>query len=140
MKDKLDSLFEMQTKLNDAIFQKKDIRDRDGNVLTTNTLNESSKEVDIGPNSSTNEWLQNFLIALNDESRELKEELLWKWWSKDKLHMENIKVEIIDQLHFWLALALTSGMDAQKVFDIYMKKNAINFRRQEDGYSKLSKK
>ena len=72
-------------------------------------------------------------------SRELGEELLWKWWSKDSLSMQNIRVEIVDQLHFWVSLALTAGMDANKVFDIYSQKNQVNIDRQNKDYSKSNK-
>ena len=139
--DMLVSLFKMQAKLNDAIFEKKGILRHDSRPMTTETLYAmgSQENVPLGPNTLTNEWLRKFLEAFNDESRELGEELLWKWWSKDHLNMQNIRVEIIDQLHFWISLALTSGMDAQKVYDIYLQKNAVNFQRQELGYSKATK-
>jgi dimeric dUTPase (all-alpha-NTP-PPase superfamily) len=137
--DKLDQLFAMQTELNDRIFAKKDIRDREGKTLTMASLIAEAQRPDLGPNTKVNEWLGKYLQALDDESRELKEELLWKWWSKDHLDMQNIRVEIIDQLHFWMSLALTAGMDADSVFRIYMQKNAVNHARQENDYSKATK-
>ncbi|MBF0432850.1 MAG: dUTP diphosphatase [Fibrobacteria bacterium] len=137
--DKLEEIIAIQSKLNDTIFQKKDIRDRDGNVLSVEKLQQEASKETIGPNTEVNEWLRKYLDALDDESRELREELLWKWWSKDSLNMQNIRVEIIDQLHFWISLALTAGLDAQKIYDIYMQKNTINFKRQESGYSKANK-
>ncbi len=137
--DKLDSLFALQTELNDRIFAKKDIRDNQGQTLTMETLRAEAERGDLGPNTKVNEWLGKYLEALNDESRELKEELLWKWWSKDHLDMQNIRVEIIDQLHFWISLAITSGLDAEQVHAIYMKKNAVNHQRQEKDYSRLNK-
>lgn len=140
MADKLDTLFEMQTKLNDFVFEKKEINDSKGQRLTMKALFEAGKQESThGPNSDTNRWLSNYLAALNDESRELKEELLWKWWSKDSLQMQNIRVEIVDQLHFWISLALTAGMDAEKVFDIYCQKNKVNIDRQNNDYSKKNK-
>lgn len=139
MPDKLDQLFALQSGLNDRIFAKKDIRDREGKTLTMASLIAEAQEPDLGPNTKVNEWLGKYLQALDDESRELKEELLWKWWSKDHLDMQNIRVEIIDQLHFWMSLALTAGMDAESVFKIYMQKNAVNHARQENGYSKATK-
>lgn len=138
--DKFEKLFEMQTALNDNIFQKKAIKAADGSPLTMAKLLEEGKAAEEkNALSNTNVWLSNYLRALNDESRELGEELLWKWWSKDPLDMQNIRVEIVDQLHFWISLALTAGMDANKVFDIYSQKNALNFARQERGYSKATK-
>jgi dimeric dUTPase (all-alpha-NTP-PPase superfamily) len=137
--DKLDQLFAMQAGLNDRIFAKKDIRDRNGRTLTMAALRAEAEQGELGPNTKVNEWLGKYLQALDDESRELKEELLWKWWSKDHLDMQNIRVEIVDQLHFWISLAMTAGMDAESVFRIYMQKNAVNHQRQENDYSKASK-
>lgn len=137
--DKLDTLFSMQAELNDRIFAKKAIRDGDGNTLTMATLMLEAKKPELGPNTKVNEWLGKYLQAMDDESRELKEELLWKWWSKDHLDMQNIRVEIVDQLHFWISLALTAGMDAESVFKVYMQKNAVNHQRQENEYSKANK-
>ncbi len=137
--DKLDSLFALQTELNDRIFAKKDIRDNQGQTLTMEALRAEAGRDDLGPNTKVNEWLGKYLEALNDESRELKDELLWKWWSKDHLDMQNIRVEIIDQLHFWISLAITAGLDAEQVHSIYMKKNAVNHQRQEKDYSRSNK-
>ena len=138
--DKLEQLFALQTELNDRIFAKKDLRDRDGRTLTTDAVQREARSGQpLGPNTLVNEWLGKFLTALDDESRELREELLWKWWSKDHLDLQNIRVEIVDQLHFWISLALTSGMSASDVFDVYMQKNAVNHARQEKDYSRANK-
>lgn len=137
--DKLEQLFALQGTLNDRIFAKKDIRDNEGKTLTMAALMAEAKRENLGPNTKVNEWLGKYLTALEDESRELREELLWKWWSKDFLDMQNIRVEIVDQLHFWISLALTAGMDAETVFSLYMQKNAVNHQRQESGYSKATK-
>ena len=139
MADKLDQLFALQLELNDRIFAKKDIRDNEGNILTMAALMAEAGRPGLGPNTKVNEWLGKYLQALDDESRELKEELLWKWWSKDHLDMQNIRVEIIDQLHFWMSLAMTAGLDAEAVFRVYMQKNAVNHARQESGYSQATK-
>ena len=139
MADKLNQLFALQLELNDRIFAKKDIRDNEGKVLTMAALMAEAQKTGLGPNTKVNEWLGKYLQALDDESRELKEELLWKWWSKDHLDMQNIRVEIIDQLHFWMSLAMTAGLDAEGVFRIYMQKNAVNHARQENDYSKANK-
>jgi len=140
MPDKLEELFRLQETLNNFVFSKQDLRDKNGKVLTMAALREQvQSEEPLGSNTEVNQWLRKYLEALNDESRELGEELLWKWWSKDKLDMQNIRIEIVDQLHFWLSLAMTAGMDAEKVFDIYMQKNKVNIERQNAGYSKENK-
>lgn len=138
--DMLREIFRMQSLLNDYVFEKKDLRDREGKTLTmAKLLDQGANSSEIGPNTEVNQWLGNYLTALDDESRELREELLWKWWSKDHLNMQNIRVEIVDQLHFWVSLALTAGMDADKVYDIYLQKNKVNLERQDKGYSKVTK-
>jgi dimeric dUTPase (all-alpha-NTP-PPase superfamily) len=140
MPDKFEELFRLQEILNDFVFAKQDLRDKNGKVLTMAALREQAQGTEaLGPNTKVNEWLRKYLEALTDESKELGEELLWKWWSKDKLDMQNIRVEIVDQLHFWLSLAITAGMDAEKVFDIYVQKNKVNIERQNAGYSKENK-
>jgi len=140
MPDKFEELFRLQEVLNDFVFAKQDLRDKNGKVLTMAALREQAQGTEaLGPNTGVNEWLRKYLEALTDESKELGEELLWKWWSKDKLDMQNIRVEIVDQLHFWLSLAITAGMDAEKVFDIYVQKNKVNIERQNAGYSKETK-
>lgn len=137
--DRLEQLFALQKELNDRIFAKKDIRDNEGKTLTMAALMAEAQRENLGPNTKVNEWLGKYQQALDDEGRELREELLWKWWSKDFLDMQNIKVEIVDQLHFWISLALTAGMDAQTVFSLYMQKNAVNHQRQQNDYSKATK-
>jgi dimeric dUTPase (all-alpha-NTP-PPase superfamily) len=132
-------IFKMQADLNDYVFKKKNIKDQEGQILTTEKLIESGKQENIGPNTLTNEWLTKYLVALDDESRELREELLWKWWSKDTLNMQNIRVEIIDQLHFWVSLAMSAGMTADDVNSIYEQKWKKNFERQDADYSKATK-
>jgi len=140
MSDKLEELFRLQETLNDFVFLKQDLRDKNGKILTMTALREQSQNGEpLGPNTEVNQWLRKYLEALTDESRELGEELLWKWWSKDKLDIQNIRIEIVDQLHFWLSLAITAGMDAEKVFDIYMQKNRVNIERQNSNYSKENK-
>nr|AGS52893.1 dUTPase [uncultured bacterium contig00016] len=140
MPDKLEELFRLQETLNDYVFSKQDLRDRNGKLLAMAALREQAQSGEaLGPNTEVCQWLRKYLEALTDESKELGEELPWKWWSKDKLDMQNIRIEIVDQLHFWLSLAMTAGMDAEKVFDIYMQKNKVNIERQNAGYSKENK-
>jgi dimeric dUTPase (all-alpha-NTP-PPase superfamily) len=140
MPDMLKTMFEMQKKLNDYVFAKQNITSTNGSPLTVEHLMQAANTGEpIGPNTDVNHWLSNYLTALDDESRELREELLWKWWSKDHLDMQNIRVEIVDQLHFWMSLAMTAGLDAEDVFRIYEQKNRVNLERQNQGYNKAHK-
>ena len=138
--DRLEELFALQARLNDKIFAKRGIVGNDGQVLTMDRLLELARSGEpLGPNGETAKWLSNFLKAHDDESRELSEELPWKWWSKDPLDMEAIRVEVVDMLHFWISLALASGMDADETIRLYRKKHEVNERRQDQGYSAAAK-
>jgi len=137
--DKLADIFQLQGELNDQIFKKQDIRDRDGKVLTMAAIAASLEKGELGPNGLPNTWLRNYLAALSAEAEEVKEELLWKWWSKDQIDMQNIRVEIIDLMHFLTSLALISGLTADEFHRLYMAKRKVNQDRQEQGYSKDNK-
>jgi dimeric dUTPase (all-alpha-NTP-PPase superfamily) len=42
---------------------------------------------------------------------------------------------VVDLFHFLISLAQVLGMSADDVFGAYMRKNEINFKRQETGYA-----
>ena len=48
---------------------------------------------------------------------------------------QNARVEVVDLFHLLISLAQTLGMSADDVFEAYMKKNEVNFQRQESGYT-----
>ena len=137
--DKLKDIFELQAHLNDGIFKKQDIRGPDGQVLTTAALQAALARGELGPNGLTNQWLRNYLKALTEEAAELDQELLWKWWSKDKIDLQNIRVEIVDLMHFLTSLAIVSGLSADEFHRLYTAKHRVNADRQEQGYSKETK-
>ncbi len=80
------------------------------------------------------EWFLKFEKALTQESAEAIDSLNWKWWKKDKDDWDNVKVELVDMLHFWVSMCTIAGMDAQDVFDLYQKKHQLNVKRQDEGY------
>mgnify|MGYP001297562266 FL=1 len=80
------------------------------------------------------EWFLKFEKALTQESAEAIDSLNWKWWKKDKDDWDNVKVELVDMLHFWVSMCTIAGMDAQDVFDLYQKKHHLNVKRQDEGY------
>ncbi|MCB9496737.1 MAG: dUTP diphosphatase [Fibrobacteria bacterium] len=137
--DMLVELFAHQASLNDAIFAKRSLMGQDGQILSTSRLASLASGAPVRPGSDTAVWLANYLAALQDEARELGEEIPWKWWSKQDLDLDAIRVEIVDMLHFWLSLALTAGLDAESTMRLYKLKNEVNLRRQEDGYDASSK-
>ncbi len=139
MGDKLEEIFSLQSDLNDGIFTKQQIKGPDGEVLTMAAIQHALENGETGPNGLPNLWLRNYLTALKDEAREVGEELLWKWWSKDKLDMQNIRVEIVDLMHFLTSMALSAGLTAEEFHRLYTMKHRVNQKRQEEGYSKDKK-
>lgn len=134
--DMLVKLFEMQAKLNDYTFSKMKICSRNDYPLTMKNLQTEAKVgLDNSANGDVNTWLNKYLWALMTECEEVKEELLSKWWSSKTINIDNIQKEVVDVLHFFISLAITSGMTAQDLFDKYVEKNAVNFKRLDTGYA-----
>ena len=138
MRDMLAEIFDIQTQLNDHTFRQSGIHGPEGGTLTTAGIREAVRRGELGPGGLPNEWLKKYLWALSDECRELDEELLRKWWSRDRIDIQNIRVEIVDMLHFLVSLALAADLDAEELHRLYMKKNEVNFRRQDSGYSRAA--
>jgi len=82
-------------------------------------------------------WILNYTRAMQQEIAELIDSVPWKWWAKyQKFDEQNARVEIVDLFHFLISMAQTLGMSADDVFQAYVKKNQVNFQRQESGYVK----
>jgi dimeric dUTPase (all-alpha-NTP-PPase superfamily) len=81
------------------------------------------------------EWTLNYCRAMTQEIAELTDSVPWKWWAKyQKFDEQNARVEVVDLFHFLISLAQVLGMSADDVFNAYVKKNEVNFKRQESGY------
>ncbi len=81
------------------------------------------------------QWLLNYNRAQIHESVELEDSLPWKWWKDmDEIDWENIRVELIDELHFWVSKCQLVGLDPDKLTELYLKKNKLNQVRQDKGY------
>ncbi len=112
-KDKFEELFRMQQALNARI-----------GVNTTSMSEEEQTK-----------WLLNYTRAMSQEMAELTDSVPWKWWAKyQKFDAQNAKVEVVDLFHFLISMAQVLGMSADDVFNAYVKKNEVNFKRQESGY------
>ena len=112
--DKLEQLFKMQGALNRQI------------GVNTETMEESERA----------EWLLNYTRAMTQELAELTDSVPWKWWAKyQKFDQQNAVVELIDLLHFLISACQVMGLSADDVFRIYTQKNAVNLKRQDDGYA-----
>lgn len=81
-------------------------------------------------------WVLNYCRACSQELAELTDSVPWKWWAKyQKFDEQNARVEIVDLFHFLISLAQVMGMSADDLFQAYLKKNEVNFKRQETGYA-----
>ena len=112
--DQLRELFRMQQALNERI-----------GVRTTGMSDEEKTR-----------WVLNYCRAMSQEIAELTDSVPWKWWAKyQKFDEQNARVEVVDLFHFLISLAQVLGMSADDVFAAYVKKNEVNFKRQETGYA-----
>src|SRR5476649_182718 len=112
--DKLEEIFAMQDALNRRI----------GVNLPPETEEEKAK------------WILNYTRAMQQEMAELVDSVPWKWWAKyQKFDEQNARVEVVDLFHFLISLAQVLGMSADDVFAAYVKKNEVNFKRQDSGYT-----
>jgi dimeric dUTPase (all-alpha-NTP-PPase superfamily) len=111
--DQLHEMFHMQKALNERI-----------GVHTGGYEREREDQMDL-----------ELLRAVTQEIAELNDSVPWKWWAKyQKFDAQNARVEVVDLFHFVISLAQVLGMGADDVFEAYVKKNAVNFRRQASGY------
>ena len=112
--DKFEELFRMQQALNERI-----------GVRTTGMSEEEQTK-----------WLLNYARAMSQEMAELTDSVPWKWWAKyQKFDAQNARVEVVDLFHFLISMAQVLGMSADDVFNAYLKKNEVNFKRQDSGYA-----
>lgn len=112
--DQLRELWRLQKALNDRI------------GVRVETMNEPERI----------QWILNYCRAMSQEIAELTDSVPWKWWARyQKFDPQNARVEVVDLFHFLISLAQVLGMSADDVFDAYVKKNAVNFQRQESGYT-----
>ena len=81
-------------------------------------------------------WVLNYTRAMQQELAELVDSVPWKWWAKyQKYDEQNARVEVVDLFHFLVSLAQALGMSAEDVYQAYVKKNQVNYERQDAGYT-----
>jgi dimeric dUTPase (all-alpha-NTP-PPase superfamily) len=111
--DQLRELFRMQKALNERI------------GVQTEGMDDATKT----------HWVLNYCRAMSQELAELTDSVPWKWWAKyQKFDEQNARVEVVDLFHFLISLAQVLGMSADDVYRAYVKKNQVNFQRQDLGY------
>jgi hypothetical protein len=94
----------------------------------------------LGILSGNDDETMNRLLVLHGlhaavETGQVLDTVQWKWWARQGSRWD----EALDALYArlfprWCHLVLASGMDGGGVRDLYMKKNKLNFERQEGGY------
>jgi dimeric dUTPase (all-alpha-NTP-PPase superfamily) len=125
--DLLRVIFEKQHELNKRI-----LKERHG--LDYDEICDQQKD-DKDTVKNRVEWLLNYNRAQIHESIEMEDDLPWKWWKdKEKIDWENIRMELIDELHFWVSKCQLVGLDPDNLTELYMKKNKLNQIRQDKGY------
>jgi dimeric dUTPase (all-alpha-NTP-PPase superfamily) len=88
------------------------------------------------PEDEQQKWVLNYCRAMTQELAELTDSVPWKWWAKYQTYdKQNARVEVVDLFHFLISLALVLGLSADDVFNLYVKKNKVNFERQDSGYT-----
>ena len=112
--DQLREMFKMQKALNARI------------GVNTDSMSDEEKV----------KWVLNYCRAMSQEIAELTDSVPWKWWAKyQKFEEQNARVEVVDLFHFLISAAPVLGMSADDVYNAYLKKNAVNFQRQDTGYT-----
>ncbi len=112
--DQLRELFRMQKSLNERI------------GVFTDGMNDEEKT----------KWILNYTRAMTQELAELTDSVPWKWWAKyQKFDEQNARVEVVDLLHFLISMAQVLGMSADDIYQAYLKKNDVNLKRQDTGYT-----
>lgn len=80
-------------------------------------------------------FIKDQVLALQCELMEALQETPWKAWKKNQvLDVKKLQNEIIDVWHFLINISMASGLDEKSLFELFMKKNRINNKRQDEGY------
>jgi len=126
-RDMLEMIWLMQKQLNRYTFQENHLGDYD------EVCDEKDQE-DWG--GLQHDWVQKYTLAIQQECAELIESTNWKWWRTkvDLFDHQNIKVELIDILHFWVSACQVMGLTAEDVFRMYSQKHRVNLDRLNSGY------
>ena len=69
------------------------------------------------------EWYR----AIWMESAEMLEHFGWKWWKKQEADVMQVKLEIVDIVHFGLSIRLVQGADEDQAIDAIAEGIALDF-------------
>jgi dimeric dUTPase (all-alpha-NTP-PPase superfamily) len=131
--DLLKTIFEKQYELNKRILKERHGQDYDH-------LCDQNKD-DLETRKARIEWILNYNRAQIHESIELEDSLPWKWWKDmDEIDWDNVRIELIDELHFWVSKCQLVGLNPDSLAELYFKKNQLNQVRQDKGYGSTYQK
>jgi hypothetical protein len=87
------------------------------------------------------QFIKDMHTALTMELGEALDETGWKpWASSNHINTAAFKGELVDAWHFFMNLMLVVDMDAEELFEGYMRKHQVNVTRQKEGYDGVSGK
>jgi dimeric dUTPase (all-alpha-NTP-PPase superfamily) len=131
--DLLQRIFDKQYELNKRILRERHDQDYD-ELCDQSRLDPETIKQRV-------QWILNYNRAQIHESIELEDSLPWKWW-KDmrEIDWENIRIELIDELHFWVSKCQLVGLNPESLAELYLKKNKLNQVRQDKGYGSAYQK
>ncbi len=131
--DILEEIFAKQHELNKRIPKERHGKDYD------DLCDHSKKSAEL--EQDRREWLLKYNRAQIHESIELEDSLPWKWWKDgSEIDWQNVGIELIDELHFWVSKCQIAGLDVAKLAELYHKKNQLNQLRQDRGYGSTYQK
>jgi len=131
--DLLQTIFDKQYELNKRILKERHSQDYD--KLCDQSKNDSETR------KSRIEWILNYNRAQIHESIELEDSLPWKWWKDmDEIDWDNVQIELIDELHFWVSKCQLVGLNPDSLAQLYLRKNKLNQVRQDKGYGSTYQK
>jgi hypothetical protein len=73
------------------------------------------------------QWLLNYARALAQQAARLTDLGPWRWWAaSQRFNQAHARAELIELLHQAVALAQVLGMDADEVFDAFVKQHCAS--------------
>ncbi|MCL6542075.1 MAG: dUTP diphosphatase [Roseiflexus sp.] len=123
-KDKLEDIFELQRKLK----EKYDIIEREKGIYVPEKVNIHS--------CRDQEYLKSLFYRIIAELVEAAETLKNKPWKQSEVmtDVDHLFEELADAFHFYIELCINLGIDADKLYELYFKKQEVNKWRQKTKY------
>jgi dimeric dUTPase (all-alpha-NTP-PPase superfamily) len=90
-------------------------------------------QVDIHGKDFKKTMLLAMMVELGEAAQEMQD--VFKYWkTTSTTNRENLKLELVDTLHFFVNLCLSVDITAEELFEAFLKKNKMNHERQDAKY------